>query len=264
VSACSHGSVPPSPVASPASKSPATSVTGFFGSGFTPENYGSFGTDRMKLVAPDDARLASALQVVYPANSASQLASRDDDTRQGGAQLYLARRSGPVDSAYLSYYLRIPNGFDFVKGGKLPGLYGGRVTSGRHIPDGTNGFSTRYMWRKGGTGEVYAYLPTSVDHGTSLGRGSWQWPTGLWTHVQQHVVLNDPKRANGVLQVWLNGQLVLDRHDLLYRDTTALKIQGLFFSTFFGGGDQTWATPVDQRIEFSKFEISDKYVEANG
>lgn len=238
-------------------------MSSFFGPDFTTEDFGSFGTDRMTVVPAGDPRLDSALKVLYPANSASQLSSREDETSHGGAQLYLAWDSGPVDSAYLSYYLRIPPGFDFVKGGKLPGLYGGRVTSGRHIPDGANGFSTRYMWRKGGIGEVYAYLPTSVEHGTSLGRGSWSWPTGMWVHVQQRVVLNDPERANGVLQVWLNGQLVLDQRDLKYRDTTELKIEGLFFSTFFGGGDQTWATPVEQRIEFSAFAISKTYIGAN-
>ncbi len=239
-------------------------VSRFFGPHLTAEDFGSFGTDRMTVVPAGDLRVTAALQVFYPANSASQLSSRADETSAGGAQLYLAWKSGPVDSAYLSYYLRIPRGFDFVKGGKLPGLYGGRVTSGRHIPDGANGFSTRYMWRKGGTGEVYAYLPTSVKHGMSLGRGSWQWPTGVWARVQQHVVLNDPERSNGVLQVWLNGQLVLDRHDLKYRNTTELKVQGLFFSTFFGGGDQTWATPVDQRIEFGEFVMSNAYVGTNG
>ncbi|WP_181449171.1 polysaccharide lyase [Nonomuraea aridisoli] len=44
--------------------------------------------------------------------------------------------------------------------------------NGGRIPDGTNGLSTRFMWRANGAGEVYAYLPTSREHGTSLGRGA--------------------------------------------------------------------------------------------
>ena len=44
--------------------------------------------------------------------------------------------NGSLDQARLGYYVRFQPGFDFVKGGKLPGLYGGTVTAGRHIPDG--------------------------------------------------------------------------------------------------------------------------------
>jgi hypothetical protein len=35
-----------------------------------------------------------------------------------------------------------------------------------------------------------------------------------------------------------------------------LRIRGLFFSTFFGGSDTTWATPVDQAADFANFTVS--------
>jgi hypothetical protein len=168
-------------------------------------------------------------------------------------QLYLKFANGPADRAWLRYFLRFPAGFEFVKGGKLPGLYGGSVTSGRHIPDGSNGLSTRYMWRAKGAGEVYAYLPTSEHHGTSLGRGSWHWPSGRWCLVEQQVTLNDPGRANGTVAVSLDNQLVLLQSDLTFRTTDALQIEGLFFSTFFGGGDASWASPVAQHADFAGF-----------
>ena len=58
--------------------------------------------------------------------------------------------------------------FEFVKGGKLPGLYGGhsrwrwgwggrcRCSGGAEVGDC---WSLRFMWRRDGQGEVYAYLP---------------------------------------------------------------------------------------------------------
>jgi hypothetical protein len=228
----------------------------FFGSDFTRQDFGAFGADRARLMPSGDARFPTALRVRYPADSASQLSAAESDTEHGGAQVYVARRAGPLDEAYLRYYVRFPPGFDFVKGGKLPGLYGGRMNNGRKIPDGTNGFSTRYMWRTGGAGEVYAYLPTSVKNGTSLGRGHWTWPTGIWTQVEQHVRLNTPDHADGQVQVWLNGNLAFDQTGLTYRTTTRLKIDGLFFSTFFGGGDASWATPRDQYADFADFELA--------
>ncbi|NET48353.1 MAG: hypothetical protein F6K09_06420, partial [Merismopedia sp. SIO2A8] len=123
------------------------------------------------------------------------------------------------------------------------------------IPDGTNGFSTRFMWRKDGEGEVFAYLPNSSDFGTSIGRGSWRFQPGKWHHIEQEVVLNDPGRENGRIRVWLDGEQVLDREDLIFRSTSELKIEGIFFSTFFGGGDKSWATPKDVYIDFADFSV---------
>jgi hypothetical protein len=193
--------------------------------------------------------------VTYPAGSASSRAAAEEGTPDGGVQAYLRLPSGSLDQARLRYYVRFQPGFDFVKGGKLPGLYGGTVTAGRHIPDGTNGFSTRYMWRKGGAGEVYAYLPGSVSHGTSLGRNSWQFKPGQWTPIEQEVRLNNPGQADGSITVWVNGAQVFQQSGMVYRTTRNLKIDGLFFSTFFGGGDSSWASPSDQYADFADFSV---------
>jgi hypothetical protein len=136
------------------------------------------------------------------------------------------------------------------------------VTSGRQIPDGTDGFSTRFMWRAGGAAEVYSYLPSSVEHGTSLGRGAWTWPTGRWVRVEQHVRLNTPGVADGVLDVTVNGRSVLRERGLTYRTVPTLRIDGVFFSTFFGGGDASWATPVDQYADFGRRAVDDGPVRA--
>jgi hypothetical protein len=226
-----------------------------FFSGLTLTRHGSFGWRTVTVWPAGGPSAVPALRVRYPADSASHRATADGASA-GGAQAYLPVPSGPLEEAWLSYDVRFPTGFDFVKGGKLPGLYGGTVTSGQHIPDGTDGFSTRYMWRTGGDGEVYAYLPTSQTHGTSIGRGSWTFPTGRWVQVVQHVRLNTPDQADGVLDVWFQGKQVLHRTDLTYRTTADLKIDGVFFSSFFGGGDRSWATPKDQYADFAAMRLS--------
>jgi hypothetical protein len=239
----------------------SAALSAFFGPGLRPRDGGSFGLDRIDLQPSTGTPFGYYGRVTYPAFSSSVLASKTSDgITSGGSQLYLTSTAGPTDHAFLRYYLRIPSGFDWVKGGKLPGLYGGTSTSGRKIPDGANGLSTRYMWRAGGAGEVYAYLPTSKEHGTSLGRGDWHWPTDQWTCVEQEVTLNDPGRANGSVNVWLNDQQVLAQRGLTYRNSSSLQIDGLFFSTFFGGGDKTWATPVTQHADFADFEISQSHI----
>jgi hypothetical protein len=233
----------------------AASLRGVIPPDLVPQEHGSFGWDEPELLQSDHPDFSHFIRVRYPAGSASQTVMRDDDAPSGGAQAYLAYARGPADAMMLRYYVRFPTGFDFVKGGKLPGLYGGTVTSGQNIPDGTDGFSTRFMWRAGGAAEVYAYLPSSIEHGTSIGRGLWKWDTGRWIRVEQKVRLNHPDRADGEVVVWIDGRLVLDMAGLRYRTVDTLKIDGVFFSTFFGGDDTSWSTPTDQYADFGGISI---------
>lgn len=225
-----------------------------FGGQFTVRSGGAFGEENTRLLRQQHDASNWVLRVTYPQGTASGRADGDGSPR-GGAQVYLPLRQAPPTALHLRYLVRFPAGFDFVKGGKLPGLYGGSVTSGGHIPNGENGFSTRFMWRAGGAGEVYAYLPNSRLHGTSLGRGSWTWPTGRWTCVEQAVRLNTPGRSDGSIVVWVDGHEALAMSEVTFRSTRRLLIDGLFFSTFFGGGDSSWATPRRQQVDFAAFEV---------
>ena len=56
----------------------------------------------------------------------------------------------------LSYEMAFEEGFDWVKGGKLPGLRGGLNStgcSGGKLASGMDCFSARLMWRRNGNGE---------------------------------------------------------------------------------------------------------------
>ena len=215
----------------------------------------SWGLANMEIIKDSSGRFERVLRINYPQGSASPTVSRKDNAALGGSQFYAELGISPHDSLRLSYYLRFADDFDFVKGGKLPGLFGGNGASGGNIPDGTDGFSTRFMWRRNGDGEVYAYLPTSKNYGTSIGRGNWRFQPGIWHHLEQEIKLNSPGKANGRIKVWLDGVQVLDTEGITFRYVDSLKIDGIFFSTFFGGGDSSWATPKDTHIDFAEFSI---------
>jgi hypothetical protein len=89
------------------------------------------------------------LEVTYPAGSYSG--------NTGGAQLYsLWNTSAPLQSMLVSYEVAFDAGYNWVKGGKLPGLRGGPDPlgcSGGNKPNGSDCFSTRMMWRTNGAGE---------------------------------------------------------------------------------------------------------------
>ena len=101
---------------------------------------------------PSDTNPTSpVLRVTYPQGSSSN--------RTGGSQFNsLWNSSTPFQSMLLSYEVAFDAGFDWVKGGKLPGLRGGEDSrdngcSGGDRPDGSQCFSTRLMWRQRGAGE---------------------------------------------------------------------------------------------------------------
>jgi len=167
-----------------------------------------------------------------------------------------------------SYKAYFPKGFDFKKGGKMPGLFMGtsnevaRKCSGGQHQSG-NCASSRMMFRTGGAGELYAYFPqtaantkalktvkpTTVDndtYGTSVGRGSFKWATGDWTAISQRVKLNDVGSKNGEFQVWVNGESIMNISGLEFRTSNDFLVRGAQLQTFFGGHDSSWASPKDQ------------------
>jgi len=83
---------------------------------------------------------------------------------------------GKHETAEMSYTLRFSKDFDFVKGGKLPGLCGGpENVSGGRPANGQNGFSARLMWRRDGRGEAYVYHKNRLYFETFHGGGHKSW-----------------------------------------------------------------------------------------
>lgn len=191
------------------------------------------------------------LTVTYPAGSGAP----SSGAPYGGAQICEPFTSGPRTTATLTYRVRIPPRFDFVKGGKLPGLYGGvePFSGERH---NANGWSLRLMWRTNGAGEIYAYIAGKTGYGLSIQRGAFTWPAdGNWHTVSEHALLNSPGQADGVAALSLDGAVVINATGLDITDT-ATPISGLFFSTFYGGRDKSWAPSTTTHIDFTNFSAS--------
>ena len=162
---------------------------------------------------------------------------------------------------YLRYYLKFEEGFDFRLGGKLPGLMGGGNSwsrSGGDQPDGTNGWTTRFMWRRNGQIVVYAYLPPSEN-------GKWggvQWgqdidcdfaaEPGKWHCIEQYINVGTPGEDDGQLKVWIDGVQRLDIDDMRFWDVENDYglIGGVYFSTFHGGNTSSWAPLVDSYAQY--------------
>ncbi|KAH9857475.1 polysaccharide lyase family 14 protein [Lenzites betulinus] len=217
-----------------------------------------------------------SMQAHYPKGSFKPSA-----TPRGGISFYAL---GPeslnltaAKEATLSYSVFFPEGFDFVKGGKLPGLYGGTSDevavscSGGRRDD--NCFSVRFMWRTDGKGELYTYLPpdstanqavctvppfsTCNDvFGASVGRGSFTFTPGKRTTIGQRVRLNDVGQANGELELFVEGKSIFTVPGLELVSAPEGRMRGVQAQSFFGGSDSSWATPKDQDVFFGDFSVA--------
>jgi hypothetical protein len=124
------------------------------------------------------------------------------------------------------------------------------------------------MWRQDGQIEVYGYIPVAVDdpicfdsdchcnplYGTSLMRGRMSLIPGQINTLTLSATMNDSGVPNGTVVLTLNGRSET-LGGITMRTNPNLKFNGINFSTFFGGSNATWATPVDQELQFRDFTL---------
>lgn len=225
-------------------------------------------------IAPGPNRNESAWEAVYPAGSYNP-----NGAIRGGFGFYLqgpeffAQGLATANEVLTSYSVMFESDWDWVEGGKLPGQFGGVDSSayqcsGGRQTDRIDCFDLRLMWRANGLGEVYGYLPLTEDnasvlknvppktienpdYGFSIGRGAWTFQAGAWNTVAELIKLNTPGQNDGVLQLWVNGTMVIDVKGLEFRNSSESVFQGMHFQTFFGGSTAAYASPIDQRAWFT-------------
>ena len=228
---------------------------------------------RVEIVTGDKAYggRGASLAIHYPRGSVGP--------KQGGAQWKLdfaasqPTPSPPYRTVRLRYRLKFGEGFDFARGGKLPGLAGGTAPTGSKPADGRNGWTARLMWRttfvddRESSTNIVQYFkhPTSGFDEDGKQEDNLYWnvdgvpvelESGRWYNVTQLVKMNTPGLKNGRIKVWLNGTQVLNEKRLVMRTTNSLGIDLLYFSTFFGGSDSSWAPTNDEVIYFDEFEVT--------
>ncbi|PWN92722.1 hypothetical protein FA10DRAFT_263480 [Acaromyces ingoldii] len=260
---------------------------------------GPVGQQNLDFIKAPNSPPTTSLSVAYPKGSFNIASASESSGKEGGVPLggtsFYCPIQGPGNkqsplwkrSLLLSYRVTFSHDFDFVKGGKLPGLYSGLLQSDGKIFKGCQGgsreeagskcWSVRIMWRAGGAGEVYAYIPTTGDssyqlcgqqgvqcskgnYGASIGRGNFAFTAGSPMTLSLLVVLNSREdRADGRISLFADKKLVIDKPGLLLR-TAGLQddtpwVDNIFFSTFFGGSKVDFASSKDVKASFDSVEL---------
>jgi len=202
--------------------------------------------DRISISGKPGELEDQCLQAKYPKNTYGP--------KENGGQFLMEL---PVaDEYYLSYSFYFCKGFDFRKGGKLPGLTsGGAKYTGGNRPVNGDGWSARFMWLKNGKFIIYLYYADMKGrYGEELELNS-RIARKEWNQLVQHIRINQPGQSNGILEVWLNGKKVLSRNNIRFHKGEHGKIDSFYFSTFHGGNDPSWAPKQDSYILFDNVVI---------
>lgn len=175
------------------------------------------------------------------------------------------------DELFFRYYLRLADDWNPNKdGGKMPGMAGtyNRAGWGGRRSDGTNGWSARGGFLRIFEGDHpmrgLTQLVTYAYHADMEGAygDHWTWPGALlernrWYCVEQQIALNHPGKADGVLRVWLDGRMIVERTDVRYRSVDSLHIEDVWINVYHGGIDPS---PHDQHLFVDNVVIARKYI----
>jgi hypothetical protein len=199
------------------------------------------------------------LQIKYPKGKVGQ-------AKDGGGAQWRFRFDKNYHKFTVEYQVMFPIGFDFVKGGKLPGLSGGTSPGGGKKSDGSDGFSARIMWRE--EGQIFQYMywmerDPEKRWGDDLSwtdvngdRNPFLFIPGQWHILKTEVTMNTPGESDGRIVSWLDGKLALLQKGAFRAKGATFGIDNFNFTTFFGGSTSDWAPTKDEVVYFSNFKFS--------
>jgi hypothetical protein len=166
------------------------------------------------------------------------------------------------DELTLSYDLDIPAGFEWVHGGKFPGL-GGNIDplyTGHNpsYPAAGLNWTVRPMWAEGGRLRLYSW-DMSVPAG--------QYPQGFVTvdpvlspdssyKFDIYIRMNAVGVSNGYASIKVNDKLIVQKCNCSFRTTTELGVDSVVFSVFYGGSGDEYAPENDQNLTIRNLQYS--------
>lgn len=159
-------------------------------------------------------------------------------------------------AACLSYSVWLPEDFDFGGGGVLPGVLAGHHHDPRNEDKGTSGVLAAPVWRQDGTTQVDVYS-SSADGRTSnaMSVEGLLLPRGRWVSLEEEVVLNAPGAADGILRLWLDGALRIERKDVAWRTDDQMLLSGVLADVSYGGLENSSIAPTDTEIRVTPLTL---------
>ncbi|MGZ8409700.1 MAG: polysaccharide lyase [Hyphomicrobium sp.] len=183
---------------------------------------------------------------------------RPEQTRGGIGFTWTPSDMGDANpkAACLSYRVFLPSNFQFSPGGTLPGLMIGAAFNPRGEPIVGDGAAVRPGWSADGRTVVNVQYATRDGwKNPSAISAKTAWPSGRWINVEQEVILNEAGKKNGIIRLWLDGELAGENTALALRGDDALAMAGVIADIHYGGVLSNVAAPEDTEIRVSPFVV---------
>jgi len=145
-------------------------------------------------------------------------------------------------AACLSYNLWLPENFELGRGGVLPGIFS-------EAPNSNTVFATRVAWND--LREISVNVEDSGGKTRDVGRSKRAFTPGRWAAVEQEVVLNSPGKSDGMVRLWIDGELRAEDTRIAMRAEKTSKISGVLADVGYTRGSKSVST-----IRLSPFELS--------
>ena len=171
------------------------------------------------------APLGKAIEVNIKATG-----NEDQADQNGLGFVWPVNALAKANSACLSYSAFLPGGFKFPEPGYLPGLFAGSdLNTLDQIPP-VGGAVARMGWVSGGELGVEVRAPGTNGYwvgASNLSGANTYWPTGRWVAIEQEVKLNTPGKTDGLVRVWVDGELKVEALELDLRGSDHFALSGV-------------------------------------
>ena len=175
---------------------------------------------------------------------------------QGSPRLVYTEPLPAAKEYTLTYDLRFDKNFEWVYGGKLPGLAPSNVSAGcaARVDDA---WSARLMWRGNGKLQQYLYSQDKTGCGEEVFADDFTLQKGRWYKVAVYVKVNSSASAkDGQVSLFVDGKEVARRDNLQLRNTSSGGlIEKFLFSSFYGGNDSSWSPSRTTYAYFDNFAV---------
>ncbi|MFA7682014.1 MAG: S-layer homology domain-containing protein [Candidatus Peribacteraceae bacterium] len=214
---------------------------------------------RVEYKEESSADFSNVLRVHYPAGSASPFIAHYYDKPLGGVSSIVTGDINPQDRLVLRYYVRVPEDFDFVRGGTLPGIMGG-LTNAQYGSMGASYMYVKPTWDDRGTIGVLGNFDDNDRSRGLLSSYATLEADGAWHEVVLDATLNTvpSSRMNGRLDVYYDGERIITDDAIRFRTSTEHQWEGMNFTSCFGGLSMASVTPKDQYIDFAGFTLNNR------
>lgn len=210
--------------------------------------------DNTSVSADDTAPEGHALTVQIAAGTGSGF---EKMTMRGGAGfMWSPQDLVSTSAACLSYSVFLPETFPLTGPGVLPGLVVGQNFDPRGEPEVGSGVAARPVWFKDGAANIQLQFAGKDNwQNVTVGHSRKVWPRGRWVSVDEEFVLNTPGKKDGIVRLWLDGQLASENINMTVRQDEGLQFAGVLADVHYGSLFNGSPAPEDTFIKLSSFVL---------